>query len=434
MSLPGHNPATETKVTRCDRGSISLGAMLTSRARPRVTDLRRLFLPPFLLLVCALAPAESPIGGNLATTVVGIKLLKASPGTIGHLLTISLPADCPVCAVMHGPFYEGENTREIFFYLRIPVSTTVLKRVKVEVGNLDVRAVVVEKSYIQFRRSGSAISFDIPVQPRARSSTLELQTNLEWPGLTVRIEHAFKDRAAGKYGSSAWPALQRQATLNLEFGAREAIRALQLDQEVSSRGLGRIHLMGFDTNDPLGHEDYPPHIHIILRWPDFAGSQAPHFYLSSTGTIEGDVTVTVDGLPEIQPTIFPLGKPIPAVDYLGEIVFETVVNPDHSLTLRRPDFGWCTLRPVRPGDDGFASGVQVNCSTGAKLGVRAEDSTASGILRVFVDSKPGETYRYDPDTAVLLSADPALPPISADLSKSGGLKSGRKNSEAGGKQ
>ncbi len=98
--------------------------------------------------------------------------------------------------------------------------------------------------------------------------------------MVVRIEHAFLDRRAGKYATGEFPAVQRASALNLEFGLREALRDLKLDREVDSRGLGKIHLMGFDTNNPLGHVEYPPHIHLILRWPHFAGSQAPHFYLS----------------------------------------------------------------------------------------------------------------------------------------------------------
>jgi hypothetical protein len=342
-------------------------------------------------------------------TIVGIKLLKANRGTPAQPLKIFIPKDCTGCVVMHGPFYEGQNARESFFYLKVPVSSPVLKGMTVDVGDLAVRAVVVEKSYLPFHRSGNIIAFDMPIQPRNRSSTLELQTSLDWPGLTLRVEHAFEDRRAGAYAQSPWPALERQAALNLEFGLREAIRRLGLDQEVCKNALGRIHLMGFDTNSPLGHEDYPPHIHIILRWPHFAGSQAPHFYLSPVGKIAGEVRVTIDGLPEISPTIFPQGKPVPAVDYLGKIVFETVTNSDGSLSLERPDVGACMLRPVDSSVRGFANGVGITCSTSKQLTVSAEDDTNTGTLRVFVDSKLTEIYQYDLDTAVLQVSTPVLP-------------------------
>ena len=288
---------------------------------------------------------------------------------------------------MHGPFYEGQNPREVFFYLKVPTSEKQIVDVKVDVGDLAVRAVVVEKSYLQFRRKGSELTFNLPVIPRQRSSTLEVQTNLNWPGVTVRVEHAFESRRAGKYTTGPWPALQRQAALNLEFGLREAVRALGLDREVCERGLGRIHMMGFDTNFPLGHEDFPPHVHIILRWPHFAGSQAPHLYLTDNGLLGGDVKVTIDGLPQIAVTSFPQGTPVPSIDYLGETVYETIENMDGSLTLRRPDIGACELRPLASGDQGFASGVAMNCTNGKVSRVNATDDTEAGVLRVSVDAK-----------------------------------------------
>jgi hypothetical protein len=343
-----------------------------------------------------------------ASTIVGVKLLKATRGTEAQPIQIQLPKECSDCSVMHGPFYEGQNAREVFFYLKVPVAKAQIANVKVIIGDLKVRAVIVEKASLQFHRNGNEINFDLPVMPRERSSTLEVQTNLNWPGVTVRVEHAFQDRRGGKYETGTWPVIERQAALNLEFGLREAIRALRLDQEICKRSLGRIHLMGFDTNFPLGHEDFPPHIHMILRWPHFAGSQAPHFYLSNKGLLEGDVQVTIDGLPQIAKTFFSHGTPVPAVDYLGETVYETVDNADGTLTLQRPGVGTCTLRPLKMGDQGFASGSKITCSTGQSSSVIATDDTEEGILRVSVDAKPSEIYRYDPDTAVLLSSTPRL--------------------------
>jgi hypothetical protein len=348
---------------------------------------------------------SSKIIGN---TIVGVKLLKTNPRSTIQPLQISIPADCPGCAIMHGPIYEGQNARESFFYLKVPVSMTVLKGVRVDIGDLDIRAVVVEKSYPAFHRSGNIITFDVPIQPRERSSTLEVQTSLDWPGLTIRIEHAFQDRRAGRYGTGQWPVVERQAALNLEFGLREAIRDLGLDREVCGRGLGKIHLMGFDTNDPLGHEDFPPHIHIILRWPHFAGSQAPHFYLSNAGLLRGDVKVTIDGMPQITETSFPQGATVPAIDYLGETVYEAVENANGTLTMQRPAVGSCILRPLKAGSEGFASGSKVECTTGQTYSVLASDDVKEGVLKVSVNAKPAEIYKYDPDTAVLLSAVPAL--------------------------
>ena len=104
---------------------------------------------------------------------------------------------------------------------------------------------------------------------------------------------------------------------------------------------------------------------------------------------------------------------MPAIDYLGETLYETLIGDNGEFTLRRPGAASCTLRPSEPGDRGFASGVAVTCSSGAVYRVQAVDNTELGEVSVSVNSHPAEIYRYDVDTAALLSADPALPKTSA---------------------
>jgi hypothetical protein len=372
------------------------------------------------LMCCPLALSSQTAPAD--TTIVGIKLMKSQRGARSAHAAIEAPADCPQCAALHGPFYEGQNAWEVFFYLRVPTSEKTIPGIQVQSGGIAIRAVIVEKNSIPFSQHGSSIQFDLPVDPRERSSTLELQTNLEWPGLTIRIEHAYKDRRAGTYGKGPWPATERQAALNLEFGLREAIRSLGLDQEVYAQGLGTIHLMGFDTNDPLGHEDSPPHIHIILRWPHFAGSQAPHLYLTSAGLLHGDV-VTVDGLPDIAKTTVADGTAFPAMDYLGQETYQTTIERDGTLLIERPGTkpAACHLYPTPSAKSaskiGFAAGVTVRCDGAAAIRVHAVDNTEFGELQVWIESNAPELYRYSPDTASLISSVPALPAFAPESEK-----------------
>ena len=297
----------------------------------------------------------------LTMAVVGVKLMKAAPQQSEPRFEVQLPADCAGCSVVDEQAFTGENPREIYFHLRVPAANKTVPGFRVRVHGVPVRAVIVEKSRIPFTTVADAVVFDLPVEPRARSSTVEVQTSLEWPGIVLRIEHAFVELRAGKYAAGEFPVMQRAAALNLEFGLREAIRNLKLDQEVAGRGLGKIHLMGFDTNNPLGHEDYPPHIHMILRWPHFAGSQAPHYYISDRGLLLPDVSVTIDGMPYINATKAGRGTWLPAVDYLGETLYETQVGEGGDFAIRRPGGAACSLKPLETGNTGFASGVVVAC-------------------------------------------------------------------------
>ena len=369
-----------------------------------------------LAFTAMIAVAQNPaLPAPPTTSIIGIKVLKRVPAPITGAATIDPPANCS-CEVLHGPIYEGENAREAFFYLRVPLTSPALKGVHINLGQLDPRAIIVEKNSIPFQRTGNVITFDMPIRPTTRSLTVELQTNLAWPGVIVRIEHAFPDRAAGMYAPPApWPAVQRQATLNLEFALREAIRTLGLDRLVATRKLGIIHLMGFDTNDPVGHEDYPPHVHIILRWPHFAGSQAPHLYLTPAGLFDR-ASVTIDGLsyllnatmPEGIP--MPNGKPFPTVDYLGESLYSLTLNDDHTLTLATIA-DTCTLTPQPGPNPGYASGVIVRCTGAQPRLVSATDNVDKGELSVTLDGKPSELYHYDPDTGTLKDATPSLPKL-----------------------
>ena len=332
---------------------------------------------------------------------------------------VQFPEDCRDCSLLSDPAYAGENSREIYFHVRVPASQPSIQDVRVEVATRAIVSVIVEKNRIPFSHENGAIIFDLPVSPRARSSTVEVQTSLQWPGIILRVEHAFPERRAGKYATGEFPVVQRAAALNLEFGLREVIRDLKLDRQMDNRGLGKIHLMGFDTNNPLGHEDYPPHIHMILRWPHFVGSQAPHYYISGRGLLLADASVTIDGMPYIHPTQIGKGVWVPAIDYLGETLYETLITDDGGLTVRSPNGSSCALLPLDLGDRGFASGASVRCSSGTEYHVRASDDTARGELTVSINSRPIEKYRYDVDTAVLLSAGP---PVEGETGKEASRK------------
>ena len=377
------------------------------RLAPCADPRRALGGTAYLLIAGCFAPTAA--GQTQPFAVAGVKLIKSHPSQSVPAFQVLLPTGCLDCSLVDDPAYRGENAREIYFHVRVPADRKIIKNIRVDLEGRAIDAVIVEKNRIPFARDGGVVTFDLPVAARARSSTVEVQTSLEWPGIVLRIEHAFPERRAGKYATGEFPAVQRAAALNLEFGLREAIRELNLDREVASRGLGKIHLMGFDTNNPLGHEDYPPHIHLILRWPNFAASQAPHYYINSEGRLLPDVAVTIDGMPHIAVSHFGKGAWLPAIDYLGETLYETLIGDNGEFTLRRPGAGACTLRGGEAGDGGFANGVAVTCSSGAVYRVRATDNTERGEVRVTVDSQPEEIYRYDVETAALLSAEPALP-------------------------
>lgn len=352
------------------------------------------------LLADALYTALVLSGEAPATTIIGVKLMKADRGASIPDYSVAFPRDCTSCQLMDGSVYEGQNSRELYFHVRVPVDRPKLERVKVHAGGLKVGEVIVEKDRLSFSHTDDTVVFDLPVEPRQRSSTLELHTRLSWPGIALRVEHAFEDRRAGKYASGDWPATQAQAALNLEFGMREAIRTLGLDKDVVENKLGVIHLMGFDTNYPLGHVDFPPHVHMIHRWPHFSGSQAPHFYIDADGLLTDNV-VTIDGFRGMRSTRFNRGETFTSVDYKAQPLYEATITPEGHLRIGRSRGGVCTLQPD---GRGFHKGARLICDGAESLLVKAEDDTSKGELRVQVGNRAPEAYLYDVDTGDLLEA------------------------------
>ena len=59
-----------------------------------------------------------------------------------------------------------------------------------------------------------------------------------------------------------------------------------------------------------------------------------------------------------------IGKGIwlPAIDYLGETLYETLINDDGGIMLRRPGGAACALKPLGTGDRGFAGGAWITCA------------------------------------------------------------------------
>src|SRR5581483_10987142 len=128
------------------------------------------------------------IGQLDAATVVGVKLIKAESRHSEPKVEVRLPDDCGDCTVVKDLVSWGENPREIFFHLRVPTDKPVIPGIRVNTGGVPVRAVIVEKNRIPFRVDGVDVVFDLPVVARPRSSTMEVQTSLDWPGIALRIE------------------------------------------------------------------------------------------------------------------------------------------------------------------------------------------------------------------------------------------------------
>lgn len=331
------------------------------------------------------------------TVLVTLKLVKTPNAPTNVPIAIEFPPACKTCQEVHDSAYARQNTREVILAMRVPRSTPVNLLVKTEGSAF--RRVVLEMTDLKFESTSNGLHFTLPSQIADRVNSGEFQTHLYWPGVELRMEHADPKRRAGDYSTGEFPTLERQAATNLEFGLLEAIRRLGLDHYVDDQNLGRLFLMGFDTNFPHGHHDSPPHFHLALWLPNYRGgaSLIPHFYLTAKGVISNSIVTPYDW--PIKTAEYKTNEPFTAVDMLTRPVYSMTITPEGWLNFARFDGQQCLLHPIA---EGFDSGVIVSCSDFASLSIKVDDDIDAGEIREFIDGKISEVFRYDHDTGALL--------------------------------
>jgi hypothetical protein len=369
----------------------------------------RMILPclRYLLAACLCMLSVLPLAaqgdeGEAAPTrpglvLVTLKIAKQPTRTALLPYEITFPQDCVRCEVVKDPIYMAENAREIDFALRVPKSGVVSITVDVDPGA--VRRILLEGSDLDFKRQPGGVSFVLPAQTTDRPNSAEFQTHIVYRGLDVRFEHADPARRSGKYANGPFPELQRAAAANLEFAQREAVFMLGLDTYVADEQIGTILLMGFDTNDPHGHTDYPPHMHMHMRWPEIGGTQIGHYYIDTKGLLI-DNKVGVRGWTGHHIEPFQRGETFTTFDLHARPVYAHTITPEGWLNLGRPGGATCTIRPTAA-TLGFDQGAVTSCPGFTPVNLRVTDDLQAGLLKVYRNGTLSEVYPYDTDTGLL---------------------------------
>ncbi len=304
------------------------------------------------------------------------------------------PSSCPACALVATPLFNADNARETVIALDVP------RRRSLELAfhgpAAAIRRVILEGGDVPFRTRAGGLVVQLPPVAGDAITAAEVATHVVEPGMVVRFEHADPARRAGAYATGGFPVLQRRAADHLEFALREVVRQLGLGEEVERERLGRIQIMGFDTNAPHGHLDTPPHIHMHLRWPNDTGTQIGHYYIGDDGLLTYNV-VGVKGIAGAERR-FGRGDVFTTIGPDGRGVYSHRITPEGWLEIGRPGTKPCLVRPA--GGAGFDSGALLACPGRSPARVAVTDDP--GVLTV-VTGRIAEVFRYDPDTGRLLS-------------------------------
>eukprot|EP01130_Rhizamoeba_saxonica_P000659 TRINITY_DN10605_c0_g1_i1.p1 TRINITY_DN10605_c0_g1~~TRINITY_DN10605_c0_g1_i1.p1 ORF type:complete len:511 (-),score=91.95 TRINITY_DN10605_c0_g1_i1:94-1626(-) len=219
--------------------------------------------------------------------------------------------------------------------------------------------------------------------------SIEIHSVFTETGLRVRIEHHSRYRMAGEYMSYGMDLenvdLMYQSAWNFLFATREILANSGYLQYLSTQE-SYIHLMGFETNNPL-HGDYPPHFHIGLRGDV---TITPHYYLDQNS---GGITNNWQGSSNFEAL---------DVHRMGEI--ELCIRTDGGLNIGLNG----SVYNILSEDNDYSKGVQVWKDGTKWLGIKFADDTNAGLVSVvttnfMMDTFSFESILYEPLTGRIIA-------------------------------
>jgi len=237
---------------------------------------------------------------NLNRRYTAIRIVKNSYRKIGNpSISFAAPPSAEV-RILDGDIFAAESEADYYFYFEHNVQEQVCTvQFQISWPQSAVKAIISEKSLLDFQQQDGQVQFELDLKDlQGRSTSLDYHSFFREPGLSVGIYQNHPMRNVGKFASMIWPQIQIDAAEHYIFATREVLKALGITDGLVRDDLGYVELLSFETSNAY-HGDYPPHWHIIYRWTNYAGSQAPHIYMDEQGRNTHNL-VTIDGVPKVR--------------------------------------------------------------------------------------------------------------------------------------
>ena len=340
---------------------------------------------------------------KVTTRETAVRIVKKNPGMYG-LPEFSVDADFDM-KLLTTPdrCYETEN--EFIFYVehRILADACLISCFFDTAGKYEVVAILCEGRYLSFSCSGTEVRFNFEISGlTGPTRTLFVHTLLREPGVTLRLEQNHPGRQAGMYRNQKFPEVQIKAAQHYCFAMEQILKMMEIPSYLNSNHLGYMLLLGFETNNEV-HTDYPPHWHLIHRWPNHCASQAPHIYMAEDGR-NTHVTCSLDLMNGIKRE-FDVNEWCKFVDYYGRDVMAFCVSEEGGVYATKPNGSVFYMSPFTE------EGVSI-WKDGEQIGsVSVENDTVNGHCEVcwqFASGMPElrnckKAIAYDPLTGALRS-------------------------------
>lgn len=326
---------------------------------------------------------------------ITFKVVKQAAGMAAKAPEIRLLSVAEQWKIRRGPSWSGENLREVFFTLEPVQPKAELPRVAVDAPGIVPLRVIVGKRDVPFTSQGDTTAFTLI---RDTSNAMLLSQLLTDPegGASIHIYHNWLIRQDGQFRGKPVPEVEVKAVLNYLVAAREALKLMDGAGSKNPKSFnGDITLMSFEVACARGHNDYPPHVHIMLWVPGYAGGEVPHFYLDSAGKIvrnQFDILGDEAGkFPDRAAIIaqkrkrsgeYGPGKPCRLCDLEDRLALQLTITPEGGLLLSRgADESWLLVG----GTQGPGEAVLVKQNGKALVRARVVDDAERGETTVTVD-------------------------------------------------
>lgn len=319
---------------------------------------------------------------------ITLKFLKMTPSTD---IAVRLAPSMQTFEV-HDHNYSANNDIETIVCLIVPSETS--QQITFEML-APVRRVVMGNNDLSFETSKNTLTLQIPATTANNDRTADMHMIVASPGVKLRLEVASTDQLSGKYADRPHPADARTAATIVEFALLEAIQALGLDQDIGLGPCGPILIMGFDINNPCGHTDWPPHVHMHMARPAY-GAPVGHYYFNSDFTFSHNIMdlrkLTTD-LVRFDPEV-----PCPYNAPDGSLLFDLMITDTGGLRLTTAENKSAV---IEPDGDRFSTGAIVTVEH-SRVRIVAQIDYATATVKANRDDVTMH-YRFDPDTGAYLN-------------------------------
>ena len=305
-----------------------------------------------------------------------IRILKNTTGIIG-LPHIQISADF-FCELLADEKHFYETDKEFVFYLShfMPLDACIATVDMTLEQDMEIENVYCEGKILSFSQNKKDVHFDVELSRLSgRSITLDAHSVIREPGITLRMEQNDPGRRAGQYAKQ-YPELEIAAAYHYMFAMYRILKEMKIPELLSEARTGYMLILGFETYNTV-HEDYPPHWHLIYRWPIQCGSQAPHIYIGEDGRMI-QLKVSIDCMPDIFQEI-PCDRWFSFVDPYGNRILHIRVNPDGSLSCTK-DYVTFYRIGIYSGNDG----VQIYKDDIGYWNIKVKSDVSEGKARIIL--------------------------------------------------